>query len=304
MNHKTSSETKDRALALLALAATDAPQATSCPSEETLAQFIDGRLSGQARETMLTHLNRCRACYHHWLEVAAYLSSSASATPAPGNTRPAASLWQRLQIWFGDWSIAVPVAASAVVVLALVLWWPRSPDLNAELDLAYAKLGAEDAAPAQASLPLPWEGAALGFSESQTSAPRRAFGAGLWTGKRAFFGSDKETLPEFLSAPGRVTWSETAWADYYALGRWMMLVWTLASPDLGKADWREQAAIGQRLLSELSKGGAQPGEEAKRATAALERLQALLAALARDANRGSRAALRRSLEIAMQQLAP
>ncbi len=302
MNHKASPETKDRALALFALAATDTPQATSCPSEETLAQFIDGRLTGQTREAMLAHLNRCRACYHHWLEVAAYLTSSESAAPAPGKL--AASLWQRLQIWFGDWSIAVPVAASAVVVFALVLWWPRFPDLNAELDLAYAKLSMEHAAPAQASLPLPWEGAALGFSESQPSAPRRAFGAGLWTGKRAFFGSDKETLPEFLSAPGGVTWPETAWADYYALGRWMMLVWTLASPDLGKADWHEQAAIGQRLLRELSTGGAQPEEEAKRATAALGRLEAPLAALEREGNDRSRVELRRTLEIAMQQLAP
>jgi len=303
MNHKTSPETKDRALALVALAATDAPQATDCPNEETLAQFIDGRLSGQGREAMLAHLNRCRACYHHWLEIGAYLTSSEAAAPAPSNTRPAANLWRRLQIWFGDWHIAVPVAASAVVALSLVLWWPRSPDLNAELDLAYAKLGAEHAAPAQASPPLPWEGAALGFSESQPSAPRRAFGAGLWVGKGAL-SEREETLPEFLSAPGGVTWPETAWADYYALGRWMMLVWTLASPDLGKADWREQAALGQRLLSELSKGAAQQGEEVQRATAALQRLQALFATLERETNPGNRAELRRSLEIAMQQLAP
>ena len=301
MNHKASPETNDRALALFALAATDTPQATSCPSEETLAQFIDGRLTGQTREAMLTHLNRCRTCYHHWLEVAAYLTSSESAAPAPGK-RPAASLWQRFQVWFGDWSIAVPVAASAVVVFALVLWL-RSPDLNAELDLAYAKLSAEHPAFVQASLPLPWEGAALGFSESQASAPRRAFGGGLWAGKRALSESE-ETLPEFLSAPGDATWPETAWADYYALGRWMMLVWTLTTPDLGKADWREQVAIGQRLLSELSKGGAQPEEEAQRAIAALERLQPPLAALEREANPRSRADLHRSLEIAMQQLAP
>ena len=300
MIHKASPETKDRALALFALAATDTSQATSCPSEETLAQFIDGRITGQGREAMLAHLNRCRACYHHWLEVAAYLTSSESAAPAPG--KPAASLWQRFQIWFGDWHIAVPVAASAVVVFALVLWCPRSSDLNAELDLAYAKLGAERPSPAQASLPLPWEGAALGFSESQPSAPKQAFGAGMWAGKRAFFGSDNKTLPPFLSAPGGVTWPETAWSDYYALGRWMMLVWTLASSDLGKADWGEQAAIGRRLVSELSAGGTQ--EEAQRAAAALERLQAPLASLERKANDRSRAELRRSLEIAMQQLAP
>lgn len=45
----------------------------------------------------------------------------------------------------------------------------------------------------------------------------------MWAGKRALFGADEETLPEFLSPPGGVTWLKTAWADYHTLGRWMML---------------------------------------------------------------------------------
>lgn len=57
-------------MALLGLAATDTPRVTSCPSDETLARFVEGALTGQARETMLAHLNRCASCYHHWMEAA------------------------------------------------------------------------------------------------------------------------------------------------------------------------------------------------------------------------------------------
>jgi hypothetical protein len=45
-------------------------------------------------------------------------------------------------------------------------------------------------------------------------------------------------------------------------------------------------------------------EEAKRAVAALERIQALLVAVQRQANEQVRAELSRGLEITMQQLAP
>ena len=60
----------------------------------------------------------------------------------------------------------------------------------------------------------------------------------------------------------------------------------------------------QRLLSELSKRGGGQEEEARRATAVLQRLQSLLAAVQSEAGGRSRMQLRRALEIAMQQLAP
>lgn len=35
---------------------------TNCPSDETLAAFIDGRLEGEARETVLAHVATCSEC--------------------------------------------------------------------------------------------------------------------------------------------------------------------------------------------------------------------------------------------------
>lgn len=302
MNHKVSPEAGDRTMALLALRATDTPQATDCPSEETLAQFLGGQLGAEAREATLAHLNRCPSCYYHWLEVGAYLNAAVETAPTPPHTESRVSVWRRLQPWIGDWRIAAPVAATAAVVLAVGLWWPRSPDLNAELDLAYTRLSAKHTAPVHAFPALPWEGAALGFGESQASVPTRAFGAGLWAGRRALSGADEQTLPEFLSPPGGVPWVKTAWADYHALGRWMILAWTLTSPDPVKGDWRELSALAERLLGELSKGATEKDEDTRRATATLQRLEPLIE-IAVDKPR-SRAALRRAVEIAMQQLAP
>jgi hypothetical protein len=74
MNDKTSPEKQEREMVLLGLAATDTPMVTRCPSEETLARFVEGALTGQGWETILAHLNRCASCYHHWLEAASLLN--------------------------------------------------------------------------------------------------------------------------------------------------------------------------------------------------------------------------------------
>lgn len=114
---------------------------------------------------------------------------------------------------------------------------PPSPDLlNEQIDRAYAAVHAENTPPREAAPraipPLPWEGAALAFSGSHRSAPRQAFGAGLWAGRQALLSAEaREAPPAFLSPPGGVGWPNTAWADYYALGRWMVLVWGLTTQE-------------------------------------------------------------------------
>ncbi len=39
-----------------------APETMSCPSEETLAEFIDGRLDPEARRSVVEHLAVCGEC--------------------------------------------------------------------------------------------------------------------------------------------------------------------------------------------------------------------------------------------------
>lgn len=307
MNDKTFTEKQEREMALLGLAATDTPMVMICPSDETLARFIEGALTGQGRETMLAHLNRCASCYRHWLEAASLLNGGERAAIPRAQSGSPARAWQSLRPWWTGWKIMVPVAATAVFAYAVILWMPLSPDLNAQIDRAYAAVHAENTPPREAAQralpPLPWEGAALAFGGSHPSAPRQAFGAGLWAGRQALLSADaREGPPAFLSPPGGVGWPNTAWADYYALGRWMVLGWMLATHE-NVPDWQPHPGLLDGLRARLAERVAVE-EEARRAVNALSRLQPQLAALAHEANAPRREELRRALEITMQELAP
>jgi hypothetical protein len=99
-----------------------------------------------------------------------------------------------------------------------------------------------------------------------------------------------------------VRWPETEWGDYYALGRWTVLVWALAQIE-GVQDWREHERLLERLLAHLRERVSLEAE-AKRAVAAFERIHALLVDLEHEANEQTRAELSRGLEITLQQLSP
>jgi hypothetical protein len=307
MNDKGFPEQQEREMALLGLAATDTPMVTRCPSEETLARFIEGGLTGQGRETMLAHLNRCASCYHHWLQAASLLNGGERAALAPARNGSLARVRQSLQPWWTGWKLIVPVAATAAFAYAMILWMPPSLNLNDQIDLAYAAVHAENPAPPEAAQralpPLPWEGAALAFSESHPSAPRQAFGAGLWAGRQALLSAKAaEAPPAFLSPPEGIGWPNTAWADYYALGRWTVLVWMLAKQE-DIPGWQPHPTLLDGLRVRLSER-VSAEEEARQAVNALSRIQPLLAALAHEANTPRRDELRRTLEITMQELAP
>ena len=200
--------------------------------------------------------------------------------------------------------MAIPAAALAALV-CLVVWWPVSPNLNKQINAGYATAVAQNArelAHIVPTLPLPWEREVLGFSESQPTPPMQAFGAGVWVGRQALLGTETAPLPEPLSPPAGVHWPETEWGDYYALGRWTVLVWALAQVE-GVQDWREHERLLERLLAHLIKRVSLEAE-AKRAVAAFERIHALLVALEHDANEQTRAEFSRGLEKTLQQLSP
>jgi hypothetical protein len=291
-------------IALLGLMATEGEQVGACPADETLATFLEGKLTGEVRQAMLAHLNHCPSCYYQWLEAASYLSALEPAAPRTHTAGWLSSIWQRLQPGLTGWRMALPAAAVATLVCLLV-WWPASPNLNTQISAGYAAVIAQNArelAHLMPDLPLPWEREALGFSESQPTPPTQAFGAGVWVGRQALLGTQAAPLPELLSPPAEVRWPETEWGDYYALGRWTVLVWALAQVE-GAQDWREHERLLERLLAHL-KERVSLEVEAKRAVAALERIHALLVALEQEANERTRANLRRRLEKTMQQLSP
>jgi hypothetical protein len=128
--------------------------------------------------------------------------------------------------------------------------------------------------------------------ETRTSAAGSL--SSIWQRLQPGFTSWKMAIPAATLA---------AWGDYYALGRWTVLVWALAKAEQNVQDWRPHQLILDRLLANL-KQRLPLEEEAKRAVAALERIQALLVAVQRQANEQVRAELSRGLEITMQQLVP
>ena len=95
-------------------------ESLTCPDPETLAAFVDGRLSAAERETVLVHLDSCRACREIVAEAAAVLDdldAQDGATETTGSVRG----------WPGKWWMygALPLAAS--LLLVAVFW--RNPGL-------------------------------------------------------------------------------------------------------------------------------------------------------------------------------
>jgi hypothetical protein len=304
MNKNLTRPNNGRILALLGLAARKPSAAEGCPSDEALAAFIDHRLRGKDRKAVLTHLNRCSSCYHHWREVGAYLDSLGAADKAH-QTSTHVNLGQRIVDWLSSWKPMVPVAAVAMLVALVVVWRPSS-DLERQIDADYAAaLARAPMALTQTAraFSLPWEEQALGFSEVSPSTPARAFGAGLWVGRAELLGTTPAPIPALVAAPGQAPWSETEWADYYELGRWLMLVWSVAQSGQRVEDWESYQSVLQELLAQLKQREPQEAE-AQRAVAALSHLEPLLGALAQPSNIPTRDQLSRRLRIAIHQLAP
>jgi hypothetical protein len=186
--------------------------------------------------------------------------------------------------------------------------WPTSKDISEQISSDYAVIADRNASGLTRSLqdlPIPWENATLGFSGSDLSLPKKAFGAGLWTGRTALLGMDasKFPSPEFLSPPSGSTWLESEWVDYYQFGRWVMLLWALTRSEESIGSWSQQQRILEELRANLAK---RPSNElaAGQALAALERVQPLLVEVQRQADPSARTHLNRRLEMIMQQLAP
>jgi len=89
----------------------------TCLDAETIAAFIDGRLTGGARERVVEHLADCADCYSIFSESVRATADQTMAAPVPA--RP----------WFRDPRL-LGLAAAAALVVALVpaaLQWQSSP---------------------------------------------------------------------------------------------------------------------------------------------------------------------------------
>ena len=69
-NEEYPNDSEERRAVLTVLAVSQTPLKSDCPSDQTLAAFIDNRLNTEQRSTVLDHLDACPDCYEKWLLVA------------------------------------------------------------------------------------------------------------------------------------------------------------------------------------------------------------------------------------------
>ncbi|MCP4284421.1 MAG: hypothetical protein GY792_08225 [Gammaproteobacteria bacterium] len=120
MNDNNAPDPEDRIVALWGIAASKQVKSEHCPGAEELAAFIDNRLHGAHRKSMLNHLNRCSSCYHHWLEIASHLDTKA--IKAKRHSRLDRSWIPRALTTLSDqWKIAISIVAGIVVIGFLML---------------------------------------------------------------------------------------------------------------------------------------------------------------------------------------
>jgi hypothetical protein len=177
--------------------------------------------------------------------------------------------------------------------LLLFLWSPvfHKPSLADLVGASYQFAATLNLGPEQVKArmdPLPWERrrSGYGFSPSKpVSMAARAFGAGLWSGRRELEEEkDLRLLPEFLSPDQQAPlpdqakgWSLSPWVDYFEMGRWCMLVRALCLNDaeVPLQFWKQQAPILDRLQDKVL-SPEEIGEEARIAHTALSRIRSAI----------------------------
>lgn len=268
---------EDRLAALTALAVQPAAAPAAHLAEEDLAAFCEGRLDATHRERILTHLDACSDCYDEWLAVTEVLDGYLTpiTQPEPETPLPSRHWWRAIQSWVAraldSYRHARPIlwsgaAVAACLLVLLVAPWHTDSGLPTLIEQSYENAQANSMAALRetaARQTLPWEGSApvYGFSAATGSEAARAFGAGLWEGRRALAGDDRSAaLPAFLAPiPGpsatSSTWRNTEWADYASLGRWVVLLQTVCrTPQAGSPTfWDQQRAVAAELIKRLAR---------------------------------------------------
>jgi len=244
-----------RVIALLGIAV-HSSKASACPSDEQLAAFISN--TSKQRQTLLAHLNSCPKCYHHWLETASYVQSF-----QPEKI----SLLKKLENFLtkapalDNWKPLVSVTVTAVLVVAVLLFIipPKT-----KIDASYIAVNTQNPDGFnQIFENLPIETMTLGFDEVESSPAAQAFTAGIENGQAVLTNS----------TPSPTAYADT---DEYKLGRWFVLLWTVAqTPQPMPRDfWTQQAAIGSELEARFNKRPAD--ETTKTVLEVLANLQPLI----------------------------
>ena len=248
-NEEYPNDSEERKAVLTALAVAKPPLKSDCPSDQTLAAFIDHRLKTEQRSIVLDHLDACPDCYEKWL-LAAEIQADEKKTPV--------RFWKRPLF-----TIPLAIAASLAVFIVLIVSRPNPDRL---LSKTYKTVHQQNMTFSADSLSLPWEqpSQSFGFAPApRTSDSYRAFGAGLWQGKQEI---DKEVadlaMPPFFTpswnGKSRLKadkWSDTPVAVFFRMGRQCLALRAVCLSDAPVPDdfWEQQIAIVELIREDLDK---------------------------------------------------
>jgi len=201
-----------------------------------------------------------------------------------------------LSFFLDNLKFGVPVAATAVLLVIVALkMWPMQPVAENPIEASYVAIITDNHEGFNRVLEnFPLETTDLGFNEVEPSKAAQAFQAGVETGYAMLSQTSADISP----------WKETDWAAEYDLGRWFVLLWTMAqTPDKVSSDfWADQQAIGETLQARFSKRASEEMTETVLET--LKRIQPVLMALKKQPSyRGMAYELSDHLEMAMSGLA-
>ncbi len=289
-------------------------EAGTHPASDHLWHYVLGGLDDRAKGIVGDHVAFCGKCRD---EVATL--RLANAEPDRDMRRWARPLsWhERLSAAFDDWR-ATPwlrplVASAACLIACLTLHQMTTPPTGALI----AKSGQTDflrEGLQNEALTLPWEpsGRSFGLASGDRRSPgRRAFGAGIWSGRRGLSRSSRQDvapMPAFLSPRWKEApdinagdWRDTPWRTYLHAGEWAFLLRAAALSDAAIPDkfWEDQRLI----LAQIQEGIAGRSEnEAKVLVAAIRRISAMLEDTAPE--KGQREQLASELDNLMTYLSP
>lgn len=277
-NEEYPNNPEERQAVLVALDAAAPTDKSDCPSDLTLAAFIDKRLNDEERNAVLDHLDACPECYEKWLLVA---ETKADAS------QKVVRFWKSPLL-----GVAVALAASLVIFINI---YSRKPELDQMLSDTFKAASQQKPIVAADNPMLPWEqpSPVFGFSSPQrTSDVHRAFGAGLWRGKQELDPRSPESpAPVFLtpswngqSALEGQKWTDTTAAVFYHLGRqsWLLRAVCHSNHPVSMDFWQKQVSIVEMLRQDLDAISAETMTDKSWVTAKLAKIQAGLETIAKS----------------------
>jgi len=238
------------------------------PPEDMLYDYVLGVMNEEQVDIIRDHISFCGICAQEVLQIR--LAEEDLENLTVGQKPVKISLWERIKKWGSEkmmiHSIMVPGAGVAVACLIVLFLWHQNTTPSFELSKMLRQsyqmvLSEKKMMPDYPILRLPWESPEVfGFGTSEYSPSKRAFGAGLWSGKDNLSGGKKVPRPEFLIPAWQHQiqaddWTDTEWEPYFSMGKWSFLIQMVCHTDLEMPSefWDQQKVVLKTIHEKFDK---------------------------------------------------